>query len=252
MGFIRANMIPILDESRRRRFSGKLLLLGQGDIYFNLASFEAMARAARVELDSTIPVEHSYIASFRDKGYLSCGMVFRMLGFDEINVLDVSKYQGADMLYDLNKDDLPVDCVERFDVVIDHGTLEHVFHLPNALNNIFKLLKVGGRVIHTSPSNNYLDHGFYMFQPTLFVDYYSANNWSVEMVRIARFNCNQETEPPFFAEYEQGMFDGIGNGKMGGDLFSTICVATKTSTSSSAKIPQQGWYARLNSWGSER
>lgn len=33
MGFIRANMIPILKEGSRRPFGGKLLLLGQGDIY---------------------------------------------------------------------------------------------------------------------------------------------------------------------------------------------------------------------------
>ena len=64
--------------------------------------------------------------------------------------------------------------------LLDSGTLEHVFHLPNALKSVVELAKVGGRVMLLSPSSNHFDHGFYMFSPTLFYDYFSANGLRIE------------------------------------------------------------------------
>ena len=62
-------------------------------------------------------------------------------------------------------------------MIIDGGTMEHIFHIPNVLNNIYRMLRVGGRIIHISPSSNYVDHGFYSFSPTLFYDFYQTNKF---------------------------------------------------------------------------
>jgi hypothetical protein len=40
-----------------------------------------------------------------------------------------------------------------------------------------RLAKIGGRVIHHVPINNWVDHGFYQFSPTLFFDFYQANGF---------------------------------------------------------------------------
>jgi len=55
-----------------------------------------------------------------------------------------------------------------------------MFNVPKAFENYNKMLKVGGRVIHSLPSAGCLDHGFYMFSPTLLYDYYSQNRWEIE------------------------------------------------------------------------
>ena len=248
MGFIQANMIPILKEHKRRPFSGKLLLLGQGDIYFTDFEYRRMAELLGVCLDTSITSGLSYKSDFAAKGFLDAQSVFKRIGFTEVHALDYSQFEGADIVHDLNSSEIPNELLQQFDVVIDHGTLEHVFHLPNALNAIFCLLKVGGRAITSSPGNGFFDHGFYMFQPTLFLDFYSANNWEIASIQVVQFSYNQETEPCFFTDYYPGQFDSVGYGKMGDKLYSTICIAEKTEESTGSVIPQQGWYARQSSW----
>lgn len=248
MGFIRANMIPILKEHKRQPFSGKLLLLGQGDIYFSDSDYKQMAQLVGVPLNSSTTPGLSYKPDFAAKGYLDTQSVFKRLGFTEVEALDCSDFEGANIIHDLNTPDIPTELMRQFDVVIDHGTLEHVFHLPNALHAVFQLLKVGGRAITSSPSSGFFDHGFYMLQPTLFVDYYAANKWEIISTQIVQFSFNQETEPCFFTDYYPGQFDPVGYGKMDGKLYSTICVATKTDQATGTVIPQQGWYSRQASW----
>ena len=248
MGFIRANMIPILKEHKRRPFSGKLLLLGQGDIYFSDNDYNQMAQMIGVSLNSSVAPGLSYKADFAAKGYLDTQSVFKRLGFSEVLALDYSDFEGADIIHDLNSPDILEELKQHFDVVIDHGTLEHVFHFPNALHAVFQFLKVGGRAITSSPSSGFFDHGFYMFQPTLFLDFYTANKWEIASAQVVQFSFNQETEPCFFTDYYPGQFDSIGYGKMDAKLYSTICVATKMDQSTGSIIPQQGWYARQSSW----
>jgi SAM-dependent methyltransferase len=250
MGFVRANMIPILKEHRARPFSGRLLLFGQGDIYFSFEALERMARTAGVLLAPGIAAKTSQIPDFAAKGYTHPDTVFRSLGFSEITVLDYSEFEGADVVFDLNSPVPPPELEGQFDAIIDHGTLEHVFHFPNALNNIFRLMKVGGRAIISAPSGNFFDHGFYMFQPTVFQDYFAANGWIINSIQIAQTTPEQETEPPFFTDYEPGLFSAVSYGRMDNKLYATICIATKTADSTGDKIPQQGLYARMSGWSS--
>lgn len=88
------------------------------------------------------------------------------LGATEIHAMDVSNYEGAGFIHDLNEP-IPSDWADQFDTVIDGGTLEHVYHLPNALENVARLIRVGGRFLGISPANNWLGHGFYQFSPEL-------------------------------------------------------------------------------------
>jgi SAM-dependent methyltransferase len=248
MGFISANIIPIIEEHGKRPYSGRLLLLGQADVYFSQRRLEGMARTARVALTPGVPVRFSHAPAFAAKGYISGETLFRQLGFTALSVMDVSAFEGADLLFDLNSPETPPHLLEQFDVIIDHGTLEHVFHVPNALRNLFRMLRTGGRMIHSAPSGNFFDHGFYMFQPTLFLDFYSANHWEINAVKVAQFTPRQETEPAFFTDYEPGLFQAVSYGGMDDKLYATIAIATKTEASSWDVVPVQGAYARLAGW----
>ena len=92
--------------------------------------------------------------------------LFLKLGCSSVSYLDYSEYEGAQFLHDLN---LPIQNLEeRFDIVIDGGTLEHVFNIPTAFLNINHILKLGGSLLSMSPANNWLGHGMYQFSPELF------------------------------------------------------------------------------------
>lgn len=104
--------------------------------------------------------------------------LLKIFGGKNVSVADISSYESPDFILDLN--DLIVDpnLLNRFDVIVDVGTLEHIFDINVALSNIVRMLKVGGRLILVVPASNAIDHGFYSFSPTLFFDYFSDNGFS--------------------------------------------------------------------------
>jgi len=92
---------------------------------------------------------------------------FKAIGIGRVESMDASAYESCSLVHDLNNP-IPTDWHERYDVVFDGGTLEHVFHFPNAIANAMNLVKVGGVFVTATPSNNFNGHGFYQFSPELF------------------------------------------------------------------------------------
>ncbi len=89
--------------------------------------------------------------------------------------IDYSDYEGADIVHDLG---LPIaeKYYNSYDMVIDGGTLEHVFNFPVAIANCMKVLKVGGLIFLFQMANNHMGHGFYQFSPELFYRIFSNEN----------------------------------------------------------------------------
>jgi SAM-dependent methyltransferase len=239
-------MLPILECHARSPLRGKVLFLGYPDIYFSYQSFLRMAQIANVPIAVRECAELD--PKFGERGYCSARAVFSALGVDSIASLDVSGFERADFIFDLNNAKLSREIVEQFDLVIDHGTIEHVFHLPNCLKNIHGMLKTGGRVIHSAPGNNMFDHGFYQFSPTLFADFYSTNGWRIERQLVIQFTKEQETEPPFFAPYDPALFSQSSYGGLDSKLYANFVVATKIEGASADRIPQQGYYSGQSVW----
>jgi hypothetical protein len=91
----------------------------------------------------------------------------RYLGAQSVTSLDFSAFEGAQLVYDLNKR-IPSDLERRFDFIFDGGTLEHVFNFPMAIANVKSMLRVGGLFVSVNGANNQLGHGLYQFSPELF------------------------------------------------------------------------------------
>ena len=163
------------------------------------------------------------------------------MGFEAVESLDYSDFEGATHVVDLNKDGLPPGLDQKFDVLLDSGTLEHVFHIPNALKNIVSLVKVGGRVIFLSPSSNHLDHGFYMFSPTFFVDFFSANHFQIDKCYVVRYSPNLND---LWDVYEYGGdWRDLHIGGLDDKPYAIFFVATRLPESTGTVVPQQGYYA---------
>lgn len=94
--------------------------------------------------------------------------LFEQLGAERVSSLDYSDYEGARLIHDMNQPWPQGRPPEQFDVVLDGGTLEHVFNLPQALLNAMSLVKPGGCLLSAGPADGWLSHGFYQLQPELF------------------------------------------------------------------------------------
>ena len=100
---------------------------------------------------------------------------YHYLDVDKLRVLDFSAYEEADIIHDMNYP-VPDEFEGSFDVVVDGGTLEHIFNFPKAIENCMKMLRIGGSLFIFSMANNHCGHGFYQFSPELFFRIFQAEN----------------------------------------------------------------------------
>lgn len=95
----------------------------------------------------------------------------------------------------------PRDYEIQFDVSINHGTAEHVFNIAQVFRTMHDWTKDGGLLIHEAPCTGWLDHGFYLLQPTLFYDLAAANGYKIELIALeeiaSRTIINLETRDSF-------------------------------------------------------
>jgi SAM-dependent methyltransferase len=111
---------------------------------------------------------------------------FEALGAKQVDSMDNSDFEGAKLVHDLNLP-IPPEWKEKFDVVYDGGTMEHVFNFPVALRNSMELLRPGGHLFMHTCANNLCGHGFYQFSPELFYRALSPENgFEVERMVIHR------------------------------------------------------------------
>ncbi len=93
--------------------------------------------------------------------------LFELLGASRVASMDISDFEGAEVVHDLNMPLIPA-LREKYDVVFDGGLLEHVFNFPVAIESAMSLVKEGGHLLISTIANNYCGHGFYQFSPELF------------------------------------------------------------------------------------
>ena len=99
----------------------------------------------------------------------------RLLGATDVVSIDASGYEGASRVVDLNKP-VPADLDRSFTVVIDAGSLEHVFDFPTAVRNCMRMVAVDGHFLGVTVANNMAGHGFYQFSPELFYRVFTRRN----------------------------------------------------------------------------
>ena len=63
---------------------------------------------------------------------------------------------------------VPEEYYEKYDVIFDGGTIEHIFDVKMCFHNVKKMLKKNGIFISVNGANNHLGHGFYQFSPDLY------------------------------------------------------------------------------------
>jgi hypothetical protein len=104
---------------------------------------------------------------YQDKKYQWLDELLIDLGARNVNAMDVSSYEGASIVFDL-QDELPKDYADQWDIILDFGTTEHIFDQKSVYKNIVEMLKSGGLYIAVTPRTNWDDHGLYQFSPEFY------------------------------------------------------------------------------------
>ena len=97
-----------------------------------------------------------------------CEKLLSDLGFESVESLDNSAYEGASIIHNMN---LPVNgsLHNQYDFIFDGGTIEHIFNIPQVMENIINMLAIGGIFCSITCNNNLSGHGIYQFSPEFFL-----------------------------------------------------------------------------------
>ena len=98
---------------------------------------------------------------------------FRSIGL-ELRVIDRAVLQGCEKVCDLN---VPQD-LGAFDLVVDPGTSEHCFNIPQAWVNLASAVKVGGFISQALPLAMF-NHGYWNPNPVAMFDFLEANGFKI-------------------------------------------------------------------------
>lgn len=234
MGIANACAELLLHERARSPFTGSVLQLGRQSIDPDGALLRRLAARVGVPIGA-VP-----------DGVLDDRAFFRALGFEDVSALDVSDFEGADVIHDLNTP-MPASLHGRYDLVFNGGSIEHVFNVPTALSCVFDALKVGGRAAHLAPTSNLIDHGFYSFSPTLLYDYHQANRWRIVAPYI--FQARSFSHPWTVYRYAPGAFAGLADRfhdlRLSGlTMAGVFFIVEKTAETTRDAVPQQGQYVQ--------
>jgi len=100
---------------------------------------------------------------------------FARLGARRADSFDYSDFESATVTHDMNEP-IAAHHHEQYSVVLDSGSLEHIFNFPRAMQNCMEMVRLGGHFVAIAPANNFFGHGFYQFSPELYFTVLSADN----------------------------------------------------------------------------
>lgn len=179
--------IRILHELHKQNVTGEgrtssILELGEqnwfGDVAPDvLASLIAESGLSAEKVSALQSVLQKVLAEKNRYWSFDLAKVFYKIIFDFDKYVAVDLHGTPDALqYDLNHP-LPFD--DKFDVVTNIGTGEHVFNQYQVFKTIHDHCRPSGLMILGLPNQGCYDHGFYNYHPTFVHDLCEANSYQI-------------------------------------------------------------------------
>lgn len=158
--------------------------------------------------------------------------VFERAGFDYTS-LDVNG-QGGSQQFDLNFDSVPEADRNRFDLVMNQGTIEHVLNIANGFRVMHDWTRPGGLMFHHMPFMQYLDHGFLNIQPNLYTALAKHNDYDILGIWI-----NLDRGRLHFIPWERRILEALDLNR----AHLNLAVLLRKRSDTPFNIPVQGTYA---------
>lgn len=109
-----------------------------------------------------------------------CTLFFGHLGYPRYSTLDLQRPE-ADLHLDLNAP-LPDDCAGHFDLVWDNSTIEHALNVGQALANVARLTKLGGKLVLHQAIGDQNNGGYWTVTPDVLKDFLEANGFRIDVM----------------------------------------------------------------------
>jgi hypothetical protein len=168
---------------------------------------------------------------------------FNGLGFSEVDALDISGYEGANIVGDLNDPGLANQIGKTYDLIYDSGTIEHIFDAPTALRTLASMVRIGGAIVHATPANGFMDHGLWQLSPDLFRTFYRAAGFSILTSAVFVF-----ADPPYAVRADENFYRQHGRKYIVENFPEAIATfaAVKTRNVFPVRVDMQDYYKSMH------
>lgn len=244
MSIFRQTASMILKEHKYRPITGDVLLIGRQTVLLTVeealqlvASEGLKPRTDFIEEIDTSTVGSNLVEYITDRSF------FSMFSDARVIALDVSDYEGAEIVHDLNVP-LPNKYEKIVDFIFNGSCLDNLFDPATALKSISKMLKPHGRVLH-------LEHGspiqgaFLCYSPEWFFDFYAINNYSDCQNFVCTFGSSLQNDweiykwQPYYGDSAQ--LKQSSSSLFIGDFINFV-IAEKSDVSTDDQTPIQSHY----------
>lgn len=190
MGLLPSSIRMFIHLHKHYHFKGPVLTLGVQDIWATYPDLKLYCKDTPVIQPEILPHNSKMFKQDPILIELSKNFVHAKTFFEMLNIcgyFDMDKFDAPHYLHDLNS---PVskELHDSFSLILDGGTVEHIFDMRQIMENITNMLKLNGCVVHIGSFN--MDHGFYAISPCFFFEFYTLNGFSDLLCYIIQIDGN--------------------------------------------------------------
>ena len=195
MGLLPSSIKMFLHFHKHYSFKGPVLTLGDQNIwatyadlqlYFN--DLDIIANPVQIVPHNSKMFKEDIILAHTSKNFVHARTFFEMLNIHDYT--DMDKFEDVRYIHDLNFP-VPKELHNKFSLILDGGTIEHIFDIRQVMENIVTMLQPEGCIVHIGSFN--IDHGFYAISPCLFYEFYSLNGFSDFLCYIIQVDVSDIT-----------------------------------------------------------
>ena len=135
------------------------------------------------------------ISRIANKGLM--GKLMSACGF-KYCALDIFDADNT-ILFDLNIHEPGDELFQKFDLVTNFGTTEHVINQFQSMKTVHDLTKLGGIIYHDVPMSGYYYHGYFSYNPLFFFHLAAANDYKLVMQSYSK-NTSPTAAPTFMTD----------------------------------------------------
>jgi SAM-dependent methyltransferase len=176
----------ILHEHRYRPLTGSLLLIGRQTVYMTPDEAVQVIREEGVPVRKNVNIElDATTRTGASSGNISDKSFFALFTDARLEAIDVSDYEGAELIHDLNEP-IPDRLRGKYDFIYNGSCLDNIFDPATTLKNLSRLLGPGGRMIDIEHGSQ-VNGPYLMYPVDWFYDYFLINHYADCKVYVAHY-----------------------------------------------------------------
>lgn len=233
----------LIQEHHYRPITGRVLTLGAQTIAMSHAEALKIFAEEGLNVPESVAKETSGAIDNRtrvakDMKFIDDQAFFKMLGVERVYSMDVTDYEGCDIVFDLN-DKVPSEFYGKWDFIIDGGTFDHIFDVRTSFENITNLLSPSGRAFMWNAASNFTGAAYISFGPDMFKDYFTLNRFAdCKSYIVEGDRMDQLYDWDIYFMDDSKPMEHFDSKR----LQMVVVITEKAPDSLNNKMPIQGWY----------